>query len=299
MIPGSGRCPGEGSGNPLQPSCLENPMDRGEPGRLQSTGPQSRTCDWHAPLRGRPRPFWGGGGSGGTAAWSLGTEQSTSLCRSHVCCGSKNRLCTFVYSFCLLEKCIFHWRQGPRGVCVPPRGPGGRVARIPTSHPGRPDPGPQGTEVSLWPLPHHGRHGVSFWQEGAPSKGLALNKRRGVGSLQACCPGAKQGHGWPDRLAGHLNCTADARRHLVPSPGFATVQPAPQACPPSKKGGLGQRLYRLSAHPFTASFPSVERASGGARLPRPLCMGALKEWGPGPGQPRWAPPAAPRMHSEC
>ena len=28
-IPGSGRSPGEGSGNPLQYSCLENPMDRG------------------------------------------------------------------------------------------------------------------------------------------------------------------------------------------------------------------------------------------------------------------------------
>ena len=28
-IPGSGRSPGEGSGNPLQYSCLGNPMDRG------------------------------------------------------------------------------------------------------------------------------------------------------------------------------------------------------------------------------------------------------------------------------
>ena len=26
-IPGSGRSPGEGNGNPLQYSCLENPMD--------------------------------------------------------------------------------------------------------------------------------------------------------------------------------------------------------------------------------------------------------------------------------
>ena len=29
FIPGSGRSPGEGNGNPLQYSCLENPMDRG------------------------------------------------------------------------------------------------------------------------------------------------------------------------------------------------------------------------------------------------------------------------------
>ena len=28
-IPGSGRSPGEGNGNPLQYSCLENPMIRG------------------------------------------------------------------------------------------------------------------------------------------------------------------------------------------------------------------------------------------------------------------------------
>ena len=27
-IPGSGRSPGDGHGNPLQYSCLENPMDR-------------------------------------------------------------------------------------------------------------------------------------------------------------------------------------------------------------------------------------------------------------------------------
>ena len=29
LIPGSERFPGEGNGNPLQYSCLENPMDRG------------------------------------------------------------------------------------------------------------------------------------------------------------------------------------------------------------------------------------------------------------------------------
>ena len=29
LIPGLGRSPGEGNGNPLQYSCMENPMDRG------------------------------------------------------------------------------------------------------------------------------------------------------------------------------------------------------------------------------------------------------------------------------
>ena len=36
-IPGSGRSPGEGSGYPLQYSCLENPWTE-EPDRLQSIG---------------------------------------------------------------------------------------------------------------------------------------------------------------------------------------------------------------------------------------------------------------------
>ena len=38
-IPGSGRSPGEGNGNPPQYSCLENPMDRGA-GGLQFMGSQ-------------------------------------------------------------------------------------------------------------------------------------------------------------------------------------------------------------------------------------------------------------------
>ena len=38
LIPGLGRSPGGGHGNPLQCSCLENPMDRRAwPGGLQAT----------------------------------------------------------------------------------------------------------------------------------------------------------------------------------------------------------------------------------------------------------------------
>ena len=47
-VPGLGRSPGGGHGNPLQYSCLENPMDRGT---CQATAPrvaQSRT--WLKPL---------------------------------------------------------------------------------------------------------------------------------------------------------------------------------------------------------------------------------------------------------
>ena len=39
LIPGLRRSPGEGHSNPLQYSCLENPMDRGA-GGLQSMGSQ-------------------------------------------------------------------------------------------------------------------------------------------------------------------------------------------------------------------------------------------------------------------
>ena len=47
-IPGSGRSPGEGNGNPLQYSCLENPMDRGAwratvHGVTKSQTPKSQT----------------------------------------------------------------------------------------------------------------------------------------------------------------------------------------------------------------------------------------------------------------
>ena len=42
-IPGSGRSPGEGNGNPLQYSCLENPMDRGAWLATAYEVPKSRT----------------------------------------------------------------------------------------------------------------------------------------------------------------------------------------------------------------------------------------------------------------
>ena len=45
-IPGSGRCPGEGNGNPLQYSCLENPMDGGTWWATQSMGSQRVGNDW-------------------------------------------------------------------------------------------------------------------------------------------------------------------------------------------------------------------------------------------------------------
>ena len=43
-IPGSGRSPGGGNGNPVQSSCLENPMDRGAWGATVPAVAQSRSA---------------------------------------------------------------------------------------------------------------------------------------------------------------------------------------------------------------------------------------------------------------
>ena len=43
LTPRSGRCPGEGNGNPLQYSCLENPTDRGAWGTTVQGVAKSRT----------------------------------------------------------------------------------------------------------------------------------------------------------------------------------------------------------------------------------------------------------------
>jgi len=50
LIPGSGRSPGGGNGNPLQYSCLENCMDRGV-WRAKSMGCKGSDTTEHACLR--------------------------------------------------------------------------------------------------------------------------------------------------------------------------------------------------------------------------------------------------------
>ena len=44
-IPGLGRSPGEGNGNPLQYSCLGNPMDRGARCAIAHRVPESDTTE--------------------------------------------------------------------------------------------------------------------------------------------------------------------------------------------------------------------------------------------------------------
>ena len=59
LMPGSGRFPGEGNGNPLQYSCLRNPTDRGAwwatvhgVAELDTTGATQHTCTRHLRHRG-------------------------------------------------------------------------------------------------------------------------------------------------------------------------------------------------------------------------------------------------------
>ena len=49
LIPRSGRCPGGGHGNPLQYSCLKNPVDRGAWWAVVHgiTKSQTRLKTWH------------------------------------------------------------------------------------------------------------------------------------------------------------------------------------------------------------------------------------------------------------
>ena len=79
MSPGWGRSPEEGNGNPLQSSCLQNPMWTEEPGRLQSTGSQRVGHEWATntfTLDGHhgssEAPFGSSSPSGPTSIWGAG-----------------------------------------------------------------------------------------------------------------------------------------------------------------------------------------------------------------------------------
>ena len=91
-IPGSERYPGEGHGNPLQYSCLENPRD-GEPGRLQSMGSQRVRHDW--------------GDSTQACSW-LGSQACTIPCFCKIRCKfyfeGLITICCFVYY--VIFKCL-------------------------------------------------------------------------------------------------------------------------------------------------------------------------------------------------
>ena len=77
MTPGLGRSPGEGHGNPLQYSCLENPMDRGACWATVHgvTKSQTRLSDQHLCCHKWQFIFWG------VLSWWLRWQRICFLCR--------------------------------------------------------------------------------------------------------------------------------------------------------------------------------------------------------------------------
>ena len=69
-IPGSERSPGEENGNPLQYSCLENPMDIGARW-LYSVGSKRDTRTWVKWLSSAQRKCWGAGVMWEAAIWHI------------------------------------------------------------------------------------------------------------------------------------------------------------------------------------------------------------------------------------
>ena len=68
---------------------------------------------------------------------------------------SNDTPCTCFYSFCLFDKCIFQWRQGPVEFCFSPLALAGLLAGIPGFHPGYPGSIPgQGSKISLQVTTH-------------------------------------------------------------------------------------------------------------------------------------------------
>ena len=100
LIPESGRSPGGGHGNPLQYSCLENPMDRGAWWATVHgvTKSQARLCDCHFLLICLKRVAWN--------TLSLGiTPHSNSRSLKVFCTG-----CDLSHSFFRIELALSPWR---------------------------------------------------------------------------------------------------------------------------------------------------------------------------------------------
>ena len=91
-IPRSGRSPGEGNGNPLQCSCLENPMDRGAWWGYSSWGHLRVRLDWLIDWAGifvltreydcilQKQPITGYGRNKRVKSWGVREEPSGRFC---------------------------------------------------------------------------------------------------------------------------------------------------------------------------------------------------------------------------
>ena len=75
---------------------------------------------------------------------------------SHLCYVSNDKFCICIYSFCLCDKCIFHWRQwSMKKNSLQPLALASLLARIPHCHPGYPGSIPgQGIKMPLHTTTH-------------------------------------------------------------------------------------------------------------------------------------------------
>ena len=78
LIPGSGRCPKIGNGNPLQYSCLGNPMERGAWRATVHRVANSWTCQSteHTHTNLKCQDLW----TGHSRGWSIHTETWVKIC---------------------------------------------------------------------------------------------------------------------------------------------------------------------------------------------------------------------------
>ena len=102
-------CIWEGNGNPLQYSCLENPMDE-EPGGLQSMGSQRVRHDWAISLS--SHPYMTTGKTIALTRWTFVSKVMSLLF---------NMLSRLVITFLSRSKCVLiSWLKSPSAVILEP-----------------------------------------------------------------------------------------------------------------------------------------------------------------------------------
>ena len=158
-IPGSGRSPGGGHGNPLRCSCLENPMDRGAwqftvHGAAEWDTTET-TAHTHFPVKDLPLSFQ----SGCLEAWESRGEQrawtpETRHGEERFCCGVLCAPLNTLFTPALPSQLLRHHTIGLSSRCLLPAGKMVFICRFPCclSHP------PQYPKYNL-----HERKHLTIW----------------------------------------------------------------------------------------------------------------------------------------
>ena len=155
LIPGSGKSPGEGNGNPFQHSCLRNPMDRGACQAIDHVITNSQTWMNMYALQSVHLPTSGRAGKQEGPWWKLDLQnlpcrRDKYVCSLQTCCLPKERqkqatYVRFLLSNSLAGKSFRSMRRVNEGT-------------------------ENGQELSSVPAPSHGTSGV----EGDGNKGCSV-----------------------------------------------------------------------------------------------------------------------------